>query len=91
MRIIVDTNLVFSAILNTKGTIGDLFLNSGDTFAFYSCHYLWTEIDDHRDKLKKISKMTDKELSEIEHLIENGKPPSLKVVMFELKMANHLL
>jgi predicted nucleic acid-binding protein len=62
MRIIVDTNLVFSAILNTKSTIGDLLLNSGHTFDFYSCYYLWTEINIHRDKLQKISKMTEKEL-----------------------------
>ena len=36
MNIIVDTNIVFSAIINANGTIGDLLLNSPDDFRFYS-------------------------------------------------------
>ena len=34
MRIIVDANIVFSAILNTNSKIADLLLNSKGTFAF---------------------------------------------------------
>ncbi len=29
MKVVVDTNIVFSAILNSDGKIGDLLLNSG--------------------------------------------------------------
>ena len=36
MKIVVDTNIFFSAILNTNGKIGDLLLNSDDVFQFYS-------------------------------------------------------
>lgn len=34
MRIIVDANIIFSAILNTNGKIGDLLLNSHNIFEF---------------------------------------------------------
>ncbi len=32
MKIVVDTNLVFSAILNTQSNIGALILNSNNLF-----------------------------------------------------------
>lgn len=69
MIIIVDTNIAFSAILNTKSIIGDLILNSGKIFQFWSCHYLLQEIDKHWDKLKKISILNDNALYESQRLI----------------------
>ena len=29
MKVVVDTNIVFSALLNSNGSIGDLLFNSG--------------------------------------------------------------
>jgi predicted nucleic acid-binding protein len=64
VKVIVDTNIIFSALLNTNGTIGDLIFDSEDIFEFYSCSYMRFEIEKHWDKLKRISKLTDKELKE---------------------------
>lgn len=64
MKIIVDTNIIFSALLNTKGTIGDLLFNSEGIFEFYSCSYMRHEIEKHWKKLKQISKLSDIELEE---------------------------
>ncbi|MDO9257666.1 MAG: PIN domain-containing protein [Bacteroidales bacterium] len=64
MKIIVDTNVIFSALLNTSGTIGDLIFDSENVFDFYSCEYMRFEIDKHWGKLKQISKLTDIELKE---------------------------
>jgi predicted nucleic acid-binding protein len=61
-KIIVDTNIIFSCLLNSNGTIGDLIFNSEATFEFYSNEYMRFEIHKHWDKLKKISKLTDFEL-----------------------------
>ncbi|PIP54838.1 MAG: hypothetical protein COX07_03175, partial [Bacteroidetes bacterium CG23_combo_of_CG06-09_8_20_14_all_32_9] len=69
MIIIVDTNIAFSAIVNTKSIIGDLILNSNNIFHFQSCHYLWEEIDNHWNKLKKISKLSNKDLLESQRLV----------------------
>lgn len=69
MIIIVDTNIAFSAILNTKSIIGDLILNSGNVFQFWSCHYLLEEIGKHWDKLKRISRLNDNTLHESQRLI----------------------
>lgn len=50
MKIIIDTNIVFSAILNTQSNIGDLILNSDNIFQFWSCHFLSEETDKHWNK-----------------------------------------
>ena len=62
MKIIIDTNIIFSALLNSSGTIGDLIFNSDSVFEFYSCSYMNHEIDKHWIKLKSISKLTENQL-----------------------------
>ena len=69
MKIAVDTNIIFSAILNTKSVIGDILLNSSDKFQFLSCHFLWFEIEKHWNKLKNISKLEEFELRESQRII----------------------
>jgi len=69
MRIIVDTNIVFSAILNSNSRIGKILLNSKEHFQFYSCNYLQTEIQRHRSKLLKLTKLTENKLAELEGLV----------------------
>ena len=61
-KVIVDTNIIFSCLLNTQGKIGDLLFNSDEVFEFYSNDYMRLEIHKHWSKLKKISKLTDDEL-----------------------------
>lgn len=63
-KIIVDTNIIFSGLLNTNSTIGDLLLNSDSVFEFYSCTYMRHEIEKHWEKLKRISKFSESELQE---------------------------
>ncbi len=62
MRIIVDTNIIFSALLNSDGNIGDLLFNSGGVFDFYSCSYMRLEIQKHWQRLKQISGLDDERL-----------------------------
>ena len=62
MRIVVDTNIAFSAILNTNSRIARIFLQPKTKLNFYSTEQLLTEIYSHTDKLRKISKYTDVEL-----------------------------
>lgn len=64
MKIIIDTNIIFSVLLNTHSTIGDLLFNSDSIFKFYSCDYMRFEIENHWEKLKHISKLSDSELEE---------------------------
>ncbi len=69
MKIIVDTNVVFSAILNSSSRIGKILLHSKIHFQFFTCNYLQTEIQRHRYKLLKLTKLTEAELVELETLV----------------------
>ena len=69
MKIIVDTNIVFSAILNSNSRIGKILLNAKEHFQFFTCNYLKVEIQRHQTKLLRITKLTEDQLSELEELI----------------------
>lgn len=69
MKIIVDTNIVFSAILNSNSRIGKILLNSKTHFQFFTCSYLKVEIQRHHAKLLKLTKLTDEHLQELEELV----------------------
>jgi len=62
MKIVVDTNIIFSTLLNSNSTIGDLLFNSDKNFEFYSCNYMRFEIKKHWERLKKISKLSEEQL-----------------------------
>lgn len=62
MKIVVDTNIIFSTLLNSNSTIGNLLFNSDRYFQFYSCSYMRYEIQKHWEKLRSISKLSDDRL-----------------------------
>ncbi len=69
MKIIVDTNIVFSGILNSSSKIGKILLNSKHHFKFCSCDYLRSEIRKHRGKLLKATGLSESDLDDLEMLI----------------------
>lgn len=62
MKIVIDTNIILSTLLNSHSTIEDLLFNSDKHFKFYSCSYMRYEIQKHWERLKKISKLSDEQL-----------------------------
>ena len=69
MIIIVDTNIVFSAILNSTSRIGKVLLNSGNHFQFYTCNFLKSELFNHRNKIQKLTGLSASETEELEDLV----------------------
>lgn len=69
MKIVVDTNIVFSAILNSSGKIGKILLHSKSHFQFYSCSFLENELLKHKKKLLKYTKLSDENLDELQKII----------------------
>jgi len=62
MKIIVDTNIIFSALLKSESPFGDLILNSSDVFEFFSMNYLTLEIEKHWDRILRISNLSSEEI-----------------------------
>jgi predicted nucleic acid-binding protein len=69
MIIVVDTNIIFSAILNSQSNIGNILLNNGNFFTFYSVKYLKYEINNHIEKICKITKRNPEEIYELVEFI----------------------
>jgi len=65
MRIVVDTNIVFSAILNSQSWIGQILLHSDKNLRFYSPKFLQIEIQNHFGKIRKLTKRPDSEIYEL--------------------------
>ena len=92
MRIVVDTNIVFSALLNSNSLIARIILQPKSRLHFYSTDLLSIEIQEHKDKLKKIAGFSDSELnksisiitSKIRFINADLIPPSILISTQEL-------
>jgi putative PIN family toxin of toxin-antitoxin system len=72
MKVVVDTNIVFSAILNSNGLIGELLFNSEQQFEFYSPEFIRDELGKYRQKLKALSKMSIEQVDiSIQQILKN--------------------
>jgi len=65
MKLIVDTNILFSGMLNQKSRIGKVLLSHHKHFQLFACSYLKEELKSHLPKLLKISGKTLAELNKL--------------------------
>lgn len=72
MKVVVDTNIVFSALLNASSTIGDLLFNSQEEFDFYSPELMKAEITRYTPKLIKASKLTTSQFLEAAYQVNQA-------------------
>ena len=69
MRVVIDTNIVFSAILNTNSKISKIILQPKSRLNLYSTAQLEYELCEHWSKLKRLSKYSEIELHKVSTLI----------------------
>ncbi|MGB3588926.1 MAG: PIN domain-containing protein [Tunicatimonas sp.] len=65
MKIVVDTNVVFSGMLNTDSRIANSILRPKTTFTYYSTDQLRAEIDNHSVKLMSLAGYTEHEFRRV--------------------------
>jgi len=65
VKLVVDTNIVFSAVLNSNSRIARILIAGKRHFEFHSCAFLHTELLRHRLKLKALTGLSDKEMVEV--------------------------
>lgn len=67
MKIIVDSNIVFSAMLDSKNSFYTFFQK--DKYKFYTCNFLFIEIFKYKERISKFSKLLDEEiLNQLEYI-----------------------
>ena len=63
MKVVVDTNIVFSTLLNTNSRLANLLLQTHPLVHFYTRDYLRSELLRHRPKLLKLTKLPEMALT----------------------------
>jgi predicted nucleic acid-binding protein len=69
VRLIVDTNIVFSTLLNPHSAIGEILMNIQDDFTFFAPELLKEELKRYAPKIAAYSKLDQETLSYIEALV----------------------
>lgn len=69
MRIVLDTNVVFSALLNTNSNISQIILQPKTRLNFYSTDRLLYEINLHRDKILSLTGYSNSELDRLINIL----------------------
>jgi predicted nucleic acid-binding protein len=64
MKIIIDTNIIFSAILSSTGKIGQILIFGRKHIEFYAPNLVKAEVKRHREKLLHLSKFSDSDFEE---------------------------
>jgi len=72
VNLVVDTNIVFSTLLNPKSPIGEILMNVQDEFTFFAPELLLKEIEKYSAKIEKYTRLNGKELSTLKTLITNS-------------------
>jgi len=60
MKVVVDTNIIFSALLKTN-KIRNTLLESKNV-SFYSCNFIFVELFKHKEKLLKLAHNKEEEI-----------------------------
>ncbi len=68
MSVVVDTNIIFSAMLNTNSRIAGVLLRPKTTLTFYSTEQLRLEIENHSGKLMALAKYSEYEFKRVFNL-----------------------
>jgi predicted nucleic acid-binding protein len=69
VKLIVDTNIVFSTLLNPHSVIGEILMNIQDEFTFFAPELLKEELKRYAPKIAAYSKLNQADLFDIETLV----------------------
>ena len=69
IKFIVDSNIIFSAILNINSRIGQIILTGNDFYEFYAPKYIRNEIWEHKEKIQKIGKLSSDDFLEVYEMV----------------------
>ncbi len=62
MKIVIDSNILFSALLKADAKLAEIILNPSFTIEPYSCYFLYIELFKHKEKILRLSKLEEDDL-----------------------------
>ena len=65
MEIVVDSNILFSALLKADGRLAEIILNPAFHINHHTCYFLYVEIFKYKERILKFSKLEEADLLEV--------------------------
>ena len=72
MNLVVDTNIIFSALITPKGTIAELIFNKPYKSILISPRFIFDELQEKTEKILKITGYSDRSFFELLYLISKN-------------------
>jgi predicted nucleic acid-binding protein len=69
-RVVVDTNILFSALLRQESRFADALFRA--EYQFFVCESVLVELFKHKEKILRASRLTDSDLLRLYHVLLRG-------------------
>jgi predicted nucleic acid-binding protein len=69
VNLVVDTNIIISAIISDKGKIGEMLLSKPAGVAFFSSTFLLDELNTHSEKIRAITSYSINDFEQIKSIL----------------------
>ncbi|MBS9773653.1 MAG: PIN domain nuclease [Tenacibaculum sp.] len=69
MIFVVDSNIIFSALLNPESSVGEVLLDIHNEYEFYAPEFLIDEIEKYSNKIKRYTKLSNEDLKIVKHSV----------------------
>lgn len=69
MKVVIDTNILFSALLKEKTYIADILIQNEQLDHFLTPRYAIVELFKHKERIAQLSALKEEELLEMLHLL----------------------
>lgn len=69
MIVVVDMNILFSAVITPDNRIGEVIAHPAPPFEKITCHYAFVELFKHQPKIMKLAKRPENEILDILHTV----------------------
>jgi predicted nucleic acid-binding protein len=65
MKIVVDTNIIFSALLKEDNRYARALIKNEDAHDFYAVYFTIVELFKHKERIKQFSKLSEEDILEV--------------------------
>ena len=69
MKLVIDTNLLFSSVIKPDGQIAEIIMNPKFELQIIGCYFSYIELFKHKTKMLNVSKLNETELLEVMYQI----------------------
>jgi predicted nucleic acid-binding protein len=65
MKVVIDTNIIFSALLREDNRYANAIIKNEEAYDFYAVYFTIVELFKHKEKIQKFSKLSEEDILEI--------------------------